>query len=138
MLGLADEQKKDSPTQPTKMIASQVMRAAEQKQAMSPPPTPFPIILSTMTVEKVEEMPMEQQTATPVPNSIIINASQTRHEDTNGHLIARSTKVEDPDIDISNEHIEGGDSDDDLDDSEDSLWQNEVKFPSATIRNVVD
>ena len=117
-------------------------------------PTPLPVITPISTVEKLEEMFEQQeiqlaplpaitstrknvQTTSPVPTSIT-DDSQAMRVDTNGHLIAPSTKVEDPDIDISNEHIEGGDSDDDVDVSEDLLWQNEVKFPYSTIRNVVD
>ena len=55
-LGLAEEIR-DSATQPTNMMASQVKRAFEQEQAPSPPHTPFPVIMPTSTQEEMEEMP---------------------------------------------------------------------------------
>ena len=247
-LGLAEEMR-DSAVQPTNMIASQVKRAFEQEQAPSPPHTPFPVIMSTSTLEEMGEMPeleemqptlfptveeleemfeqeeiqlapvitrtsaaeeivkmpaeqknmkttltleeMEEmpeleevqptplpvitlistveeleemferqldplpaitstsaaetivvpeehknvQTTSPVPPSIT-DDSQTRHEDAGGHLIAPILKVEDPDIDISDEHIEGGDSDED-EGGDESLWQNEVSLPNSKDRKLL-
>lgn len=58
-------------------------------------------------------------TTTPVPTSIT-RASQAMSMNTDDHLITLSMKVEDPDIDILDENIECGDSNDGLDGGENS------------------
>ena len=89
--------------------------------------TPLPIITSTETVEEIVEMPNIKEierTPTSLPTSINI-ASETLHMETDDYLIGLSLKVEDPDIDISAEQLEGGE---DLEVGDDSLWKNEVKL----------
>ena len=129
-------------------MLSTVLKAAEQ--ASSPPHTPLPVIASTSSMWEIEELPDEQEihpshsaaNASTSTNeeieeiheikgqatSPVIHASQTQHMDTDDHLIASSPKVEDPDIDIAIEQLEGGDSVDDFGGDDISLWQNEVKL----------
>ena len=178
-VGLAD--KGDLQTQPTNLMASTIMRAVEQAQVPSPPPTMLPVIASTSTIEKMpqelhEEIPLAQltviaststieevqempdlqeiqisplpiitststvkeifeipeikeieQTPTPVPTPIN-SPSETVHMESD----YPSFKVEDPDIDISTEQLEGGE---DLEFGGDSLCKNEVKLLMSKPKN---
>ena len=129
-LGLADEEKRGVPTQPTNTIASKIKRTAEQQKAQAVTPALLPVIISTSTVEEIEELPEEEenrQTNTPVTTSII-GASQTLHRD-DEHFINLNPKVEDSVIDISVEEFQHGGN---------SHWQNEVKSLTSIIRNQTD
>ena len=84
-------------------------------------------ITSTATVEEIVEMPYieeVEQTPAPVPTSINA-ASETLLMETDDHLKAPSVKLEDHEIDISAEQLEGGEA---LEIGDDSLLQNEVKL----------
>ena len=76
-------------------------------------------------INEVERKP------TAVPISIIA-ASETLRMETDDHLTVPHLKVEDPDIDISAEQLEGGE---DLELGDDSLWQNQVKLPPPKLGN---
>ena len=56
--------------------------------------------------------------------------------DTDERLIAPIPKVEDPDIDISDKHVEGGDSTED-EGGDESLQHNEVSLPTSTDRKLL-
>ena len=82
---------------------------------------PLPIIASSSNVEEIVEVPNIKEierTPTPLPTSIN-DASETLYMETDDH----SLTVEDPDIDISTEQLEGGE---DLEVGDDSFWRNEV------------
>lgn len=117
------------PTQPKSTIASKIKRVAEQQQAKGILPAQLPNIASTSTIEQVEEMPQLQEiqpallpVITPAStigeiedmpdiqeNIHLIDDSQTLHTDTDDHFITLNPEAEDSDIDISAEHLEGGD-----------------------------
>ena len=131
-------------------MASTVLKAAKRARASSPPPTLLPVAASTLTMGEIGELPEEQEIQPPhlaavaststdevieetheiqeqAATLVIVN-SKTHHMDTDDHFIATDLKVEDPDIDISAEQLEGGDSAEDFDGGDISLWQNEVKL----------
>ena len=85
---------------------------------------PLQITTSIATVAEILEIKVER-TPTPVPTSI---NSETLHMETDDHLNVPAIKVEDPDIDISAEQLEGGE---DLELGDDSLWQTQVKLPPS-------
>ena len=67
-----------------------------------------PVITSTSVAEEIVKMPEQKnvQTTSPVPTSIT-DDSQAMRVDTDDHLFTPKMKVEDPDIEISDEHVEG-------------------------------
>lgn len=97
-----------------------------------------PVIISTSAAEEIVKMSEEQQdvrTTSPVP-TLITDDSQAMRADTDERLIAPILKVEDPDIDISDEHVEGGDPTED-EGGDESLQHNEVSLPTSTDRKLL-
>ena len=113
------------PSQLTVTVStSTIEKVEEMPELLEIQHAPLPIITSIATVEEILEIKVER-TPTPVPTSI---NSETLHMETDDHLNVPAIKVEDPDIDISAEQLEGGE---DLELGDDSLWQTQVKLPPS-------